>query len=355
MLDDKNGSDDVKFDLTQVEKTFTQYKLNEILYGVVVQKRENGVVFNVGGKLDAFIPKTDFEDFSLVKFGDRFKVIITNMHGEEGMIEVSKTKADNIIEATTQAGELKIGKAFSFVVLSYTFEGLFSKLGEYEIFVPISQINAKPYNKNLKQFIGKKYEAIVMEIDNETKQISASIFLAKERKIESIENAFYSSIFVGKLVSGKVVNILPYGAFCDVNGVTCFCHISQISHKRVDDISKFLLLGKEYTFKIFEIDKENKRVSLSLKALEKSEKEEYFDNLREGDILDVKVFRLLPFGAICKDIKSGYSGLLHIDNAKGDSDKQIKDIVKIGDVLNVTVKEIDIKNFKLYFELNFKK
>lgn len=347
---EREETEEVKFDLSEVEKTFTQYKLNQILDGVVVQKREDGVVFNIGGKLDAFIPKSDFEDYTLIKFGDRFQVVVTNKKNEEGFVEVSKSKADNLILETTQASGLKLGSSFSFVVTGAGKNILTSKLGEYEISIPEDQITEKPFN-TLKQFIGKKFDALVTDIDAKNKQITASIKMLEGRIKQNIEIAFWNSVFVNKLVSGTVTKIMPYGAFVNVNGVTCFVHISDVAYEHVNDISKYLTVGKQYTFRIISVDKDNKKVNLSYKALQNSPKTEYLKNLEIGQTLQVKVVKLLPFGAIVKDSQSGFEGLLHISDASRMFGSFIKDIVSLNEELTVLVKSIDKEKSKINFEL----
>lgn len=344
---------ETKFDLDEVEKTFTKYRLNQILDGVVVLKRENGVIFNIGGKLDAFISKTDFEDFSQVKFGDRFKAVITNMKNEEGLIEVSKTKADNLILGTMQASTLKLGKTFSFVVTNFDGTNYISKLGEFEIIVPKNQISTN--DNNPKQYLNKNFSAIVTDIDQKNKQITASVKMLQERTLQNIELSFWNAIFVGKQVVGKVVKLFSYGALVDVYGVTCFCHISQIAHQRVDDISQFLQNGKEYTFKVIEVNKETKKVSLSLKAMQLNLKQEFLKNLETNKEIIGKVVRILPFGAIVKDNESGFEGLLHISDASLVYGTQIKDIVKLGEELSVLVKNVDNEKQKISFELKEKR
>lgn len=348
-------TEEIKFDISQVERTFTQYRLNQMLDGVVVTKREDGVIFNIGGKLDAFIRASDFADFSIIKVGDRFKVIITNMRNEEGMIEVSKTKADNLTQGTMQASALKLGKTFSFVVTKYTDSGLIARLGEYEIIVPLDQIDERPYNKNLKQYVGKKLDALVTDMNIDAKQITASVKMLTERNKQNVETAFWSAVFRGKLVSGKVEKILPYGAFVLVNGVTCFCHISELAHRHVEKVDEVLTVGKEYTFKVIEFDKENKRVSLSLKALQASPRDAFLNSVQIGQELEGKVIRLLAFGAIVRVEPSGFEGLLHIDDASVYNSTLIRDIVKVGEQLTVVVKAIDMQKQRVSFELKEKR
>ena len=135
--------EDIKFNLDSIEETFATYKKNNIYDGVVVAKNELGVIFNIGGKSDAFINKTDFKNFDDVKIGDRFKALVLGTKTEDGMIEVSKTEAEEIISGSIKAEALKVGSTFSFVVNSYNDFGIISKLGAYSIFVPKEQVDVK--------------------------------------------------------------------------------------------------------------------------------------------------------------------------------------------------------------------
>ena len=91
--------EDVKFNLNSIEETFANYKKNNIYDGVVVAKNENGVIFNIGGKSDAFIAKHDFKNYNDVKIGDRFKALVLGTKTEDGMIEVSQEQAEEIINS----------------------------------------------------------------------------------------------------------------------------------------------------------------------------------------------------------------------------------------------------------------
>lgn len=88
---------ETQFNLEEIDKSFQTYSAGKMVEGVVILKREDGVIFNIGGKRDSFIPKDDFSNYEQVKIGDRFKVVITNKKSEEGMIIASKAQADDII------------------------------------------------------------------------------------------------------------------------------------------------------------------------------------------------------------------------------------------------------------------
>lgn len=352
-MEENCKENEMKFDLNSIDKTFTQYRLNQVLEGIVILKREDGVIFNIGGKSDAFIPKNDFEDFNSIKIGERFSVIITKMKNEEGLIEASRSKAEGLIIGTLKAKELKLGSTFTFVVTKVVHDGLVSKLGEYKIIVPNDEISITNY-KSPKSYLNKQLEGIVTSIDQERKEIVASVKMLDERTKYNNELAFWNSIFVNKLVEGTIEKIVPFGAFVNVNGVSCLCHISDVSYEKIKSADEILKLGQTYTFRVIKIDKEHKKVNLSYKVLQKSPKEELINKLKIGEKFLGEVTKILPFGAIIK-LKNGLEGLLHISDATNLSGVNIYEICKLGENIEVLVKSTQPEKNRISFELEIKR
>lgn len=346
-MEQKINSDE-KFNLEAIEKTFTNYKKGQMFDGVVIIKKVNGCIFNIGGKNDAFLPKEEVANFDELKIGDRFKVIITKSKNEEGMLEVSKDLADNQILATQNANRLKLGSKFSFVVTKGDDEGLYSKMGEYDIFIPRNEISAK--TRDTRSAVGKQFEATVTEIDKDNKKIIASIKLLEDKIRENVESLFWNSIFINKIVKGKVKKILDFGAIVDVSGVDCFVHISNLSYERIENPKDVLKEGEEYTFKVTDVDRENKKVSLSFKALLPSPRLLAIKELHVGAIYKGEVIKILKFGAIIK-LQNGATGLLHIKNATDKNNKQIYEIVKLDQKVEVEVLEKDEEEQRVSLKL----
>lgn len=336
------------FNLEMIDKTFTSYRRGQSFDGVVVLKREDGVIFNIGGKNDAFIPASDFEDFASVKIGDRFGVVITKQKNEEGLIEASKNLADALKLANQNAQSLRLGSKFSFVPTGVQDNGLVSRMGDYQILVPEGEVS-EGFVK-VRGLVGKQLEAVVTEIDKENKRIVGSVRLLKEQTCVAIENNFWNSIFINKIVHGKVERILPYGAFVSVEGFDCFLHISQISYDRLESVEQVLHVGDELQFKVIKLDRENKKVELSLKALLEDPKLSRIKMLVVGQVYEGEVVKLLQFGCIVK-LVNGATGLLHISNATDDRTKKIYEIVKVGDKVKVELISKDEDEMKISFKL----
>lgn len=340
--------EETKFNLSAIDKTFTKYNKNEIYDGVVVLKREDGVIFNIGGKSDAFIELSEIADYENTKLGDRFKVAILGGKNDEGMILVSKNLADDLIIGSTTAEKLRIGSQFSFYVTGYKNNGLISKLGQYEIIIPEGEIDNKV--RPLHTYIKKQLTAIVTEINKQTKVIVGSVRILTNQIKENAENIFWNSIFINKIVKGTVKKIMPYGAFVDVDGVDCFIHISDISYEKIENIHNSLKEDTEYTFRVIKLDKENKKVSLGIKQLDISPKIKLIQNLNVGQIFNGKVIKILPYGAIIR-LENGLDGLLHISNATDNSEKRIYEIVKLDDEVSVEIHDIDLERNRVGLKL----
>lgn len=340
---------ETQFNLEEIDKSFQVYSAGKIVDGVIVLKREDGVIFNIGGKRDSFIPKEDFTNFENVKIGDRFKVCITNKKTEDGMIISSKSQADDIIIGSQTAEKIKLGTKFTFVVTSIKDGGLCSKLGEYEIYVPADEVSNKEigYVGKLKN---KQIEAIAIEINRENKTIIASVKMLAEQIEEQNQKAFWSSIFINKIVEGRVERIVPFGAFINVGGIDCLLHISDISYDKIKSADEILKLGEIRQFRVIKVDKENKKVSLGLKQLYENPKIQKLKELKVGNKYSGEVVKILAFGAIIK-LEKGLEGLLHISDATTKNDARIYQIVKLGQILEVTVKSVDIEKGRCSFSL----
>ena len=143
---------------------------------------------------------------------------------------------------------------------------------------------------------------------------------------------------------------MPYGAFVNVDGITCFIHISDLSYSRVTNVSDVIEEEKVYTFRIIKIDRDNKKVSLGIKQLTENPKTTLIKTLNVGDRFNGTVTKILAFGAIVK-LENGIDGLLHVSDATEHNDKRIYQIVKVGQKVEVEIKNVDTERDRVGFKL----
>ena len=332
--------EDVKFNLESIEKTFMHYSKKQIISGKVVSLKNDGAVFDIGGKLDGFIPEKEYPDFVNAKIGDAFSVLLLGEKNNENMILLSKAQAEKMLSGNKRAEILKTGSKFSFEVVRIQNNNLIGYLGEYKIIVPNRHISVKP-SYVLGKYLNKKIDVVVLEIDKIKKSIFASIIALKKENQVMIENTFWQNIDVDKIVKGKVIKIMPYGAFVNVDGVDCFIHISDLAYEKVDKVENFLTEGEEKLFKILKVDKENKKILLGLKQMSENVKLAKLKALEIGKIYKGTVTKILPFGALIV-LNENIEGLLHIADTN-EPKKRIYEIVKPGQEIDIAIKSVDLE------------
>ncbi len=343
---------DEKFDLESIDKTFNYFKVGTNVEATVIDFLKEGILLNIGGKKDGFIPFSEEENSAIQNLskGDKFDAIITSTKDESGLIILSKLKADSIKIGNDIVNGLKVGDTTSLIISSTNKAGLISNLGIFEVFIPYSQISSRRIDNNLENYVNKQVKAVVLEMDLIKHKIVASIKSHEENEKISTENAFWSSIFENKIVSGKVVRFTDFGAFVNVNGVDCLVHNSEIDFDREKIARDILELDKTYDFKVIKCDKENKKVSLSFKALRENPLIKKIQALKIGDIVNGEVKKILPFGAIIK-FGDSLEGLLHIKEASHYYVKNIYEVAKVGQKLDLKIIDVDIQNLKVSLSL----
>lgn len=340
-----------KFDLENIDKTFTRFKTGAKVNATVVAILKSGILLNIGGKKDGLIPFNDFENDSIkdLKVGDNFEAIIVNTKDESGAVILSKKKADDLRMGNEVVNNLKIGDTCNVIIIDVSKYGLLSKLGSFEVFIPYNQISSKKVDNNLKNYINKQFTVVVTEIDLISKKLVASIRSYENKVKLDTETAFFQSIFENKIVTGKVVRFTDFGAFVNVNGVDCLVHNTQASYDK-KSASEVFELNKDYNFKVISVDRESKKVALSYKDLQENPIKEKIKKLKIGDIVNGKVKRILPFGAIIT-FGDNLEGLLHVKEASHYYVKNIYEVAKVGQELKLKIIDIDLDNNKVSLSL----
>lgn len=343
---------DEKFNLESIDKTFTRFKVGAKVDATVVDTLKAGVLCNIGGKKDGLVPFGAGEDEVIqnLKVGDTFEAIIVNTKDESGAVILSKLKADEIKRGNEIVGNLEVGSEVKLIITSATRSGLNSNLGAFNVFIPYSQISSRRVDNNLENYVNKQVDAVVLEIDLLNKQLICSIRAYEENIRIATENAFWEAMFENKVVTGKVVRFTDFGAFVNVNGVDCLVHNSEASFNREEKASDVFELDKEYEFKVIKLDRENKRVSLSYKALQTNPLVEKIKTVKVGDVVSGTVKKILPFGAIVT-FGDGLEGMLHVKEASHFYVKNVYEVAKVGQTLELKVIDVDAENCKVSLSL----
>src|SRR6201996_743470 len=303
----------------------TRFATGQIVKGTVIEVRPKEVLVDIGYKSEGVVSGNEFDDVKAVKVGDEVDVLIEKLEDKEGMVILSKEKAefkrnwDKILTICNEGGTIN-GKVKAAVK-----GGLLVNIG-VEAFLPASQIDIIP-PKNLAQFIGNAYEFKVVKINQERQNIVLSRRELIEQQRNDKRSKLLSEMTPGDIRKGTVKNITDFGAFIDLNGIDGLLHITDMSWGRLGHPSEILKVGQELDVVVLDVNKEKERVSLGLKQKMANPWDQIENKFPIGTKVKGKVVSLVPYGAFVQ-LEPGVEGLVHVTELSW-----TKRIAKPGDVL----------------------
>ena len=318
-----------------------------IIEGKIVKKNRGGYIVDCDG-LEFFMPKTQsYLSQKTNPVGKKVKALIVKVDKDAGSVVVSrkeliereKKRVQEIVDKIANSEEPVTG-----IVKKITSYGMFVDVGGIDGLVHYSQISHKgPVNPAKYYSEGDEVKVKMIDFDKKKRHLSLSIKDANPNPWDNIDNI----IEVGDTIKVTVSNIEPYGAFVDLGeDLEAFLHVSEISwDKNVKHPKDYLEVGQELDVEIIEIDKENKRLRVSLKKLLPKPIEVFAKEHNVGDVVKGSVTSVTDFGAFVK--LGEVEGLLHNQECSWDKSKKCKDILKVGDEVEVKIINIDKENGKI--------
>ena len=319
--------------------------------GTVFTVSENEIKLDFGTKVTGVLVREQITDDPSVKLSEMFKigdevdVFVIRVDDKMGLATVSKKRvdADNswvLLKDAYEAGETLEGK-----VVSAVKGGVILSTGANTVFIPASQTGIAK-GGDLSTLVGTQQRIKLLEFDAAKKKALGSIkvILNEERKAK--EEEIWATLEVGTHYMGTVKNLTAYGAFVDIGGVDGMVHNTELSWKRIKHPSQVVSVGQQIDVFIKELDVEKKRISLGYKTQEMDSWFQFTQKFNVGDIVPAKIVSIMPFGAfaeVCEDV----DGLIHISRISTERINSPADVLKIGDVVDVKITEIDDENRKL--------
>lgn len=334
-----------------LNESFVTLHTGDIVKGTVIQVTNEEVSVNLGYKSDGIIEKNEFSNnphlkpSEVVKPGDEIEVFVVRVNDGEGNVLLSRKRIEaqkglNIIEKAYENKEIVRGKIVEIVK-----GGMIANIEGIRVFVPSSQISNK-YVEDLKSLIGKEYDFNIIEFNKYKRKVVAGRKELANKKLEQKKQDTLDKLSIGQIVEGTVSRITDFGAFIDLGGVDGLVHISEMSWGRINKPQDILKQGQKVNVTILNIDKDNCKISLTLKNADNDPWKDVEQKYAVNSIVDGKIVRMLPFGAFV-ELEEGIDGLIHISQI---SDKHIakpEDVLSIGDTIKVKILDIDIESKKI--------
>ncbi|MCL5406987.1 MAG: S1 RNA-binding domain-containing protein [Patescibacteria group bacterium] len=324
----------------------------------ILQILKNKMIVDVGGFTLGIIPEQEFSpEVGDFKVGDKMLAYVLTIENDEGYVILSLRRADKERVSKILHDKFESGEVLPIKVLDANKGGLLCQFGDYEGFLPVSQLATSHYPKvasgnreeifsRLKSLVGQTLQVKVLSFEPGSGKLifseKAAGDIAQFEKIKGIK--------IDDVLEGEITGIVDFGLFVkikiDSDEVEGLVHISEASWEHIDDLKSKFKIGEKITVKV--ISKEDNRLSLSLKRLEPDPWLKLASSCKVGDVVDAKVTKITPFGAFVK--LGTIDGLVHISEL-GDKVADPKAIVEEGKSYKFKIMSIEPELHKLSLSL----
>jgi len=324
----------------------------------ILQILKNKILVDVGGFALGLIPEQEFSpEMGDLKIGNKILAYVLTLENDEGYVILSLRRADKeriskMLEEKYQEGQVLLVKA-----TSANKGGLLCQFGDFEGFLPVSQLASSHYPKvisgdreeifhRLKSLVGKSFQAKILNFESATGKLifseKAAGDLILQEKIKNIK--------IGQRLSGEITGIVNFGLFVKINlpdsEVEGLVHISEASWDHVEDLNNLFKVGQKVDVEV--ISKDMNRLSLSIKRLTPDPWVKEAENFHVGERAQGKITKITPFGAF---VKIGHlDGLVHISEL-GENIVDPKKVVLEGKSYRFRIVSIEPELHKLSLSL----
>jgi len=328
------------------EATIQTFEEGQIVRGTVTGIRENEVIVDVGFKSEGTIPLQEFRSVDNLAVGDQFDVYLEKLENQEGLVVLSKEKADFF----KVWGQIKDAHDNNQIVQGRVKRrikgGLVVDLLGVDAFLPGSQIALRQV-PNLDDLINQTLDFKIIKINKRRRNIVVSRRVVLEEKREELKKGLMGELEPGQVREGIVKNITDFGAFVDLGGVDGLLHLTDMTWGRVGHPSDVVQIGQKVNVKVLDFDREKEKISLGLKQLTPHPWEGVNERYPVGARIKGRVVSITDYGAFI-ELEKGVEGLIHISEMSWTKHvKHPSKILSVGQDVEAVVLKVDKESQKI--------
>jgi small subunit ribosomal protein S1 len=337
--------------LEEIERSLQEPTTGEIRTGIVVEKRPNEVLVDIGFKSEGVVSGRELErlgeTLELLKVGDEVPVFVMREDKDGNLVlSISRALAEKDWERAEEL--MRTQDIFECPVDSFNRGGVIVKLGQVRGFVPASQLSsiiplptADEGDERYAALLGGSLRLKVIDIDRKRNRLILSERLAMREWRRQQKEQLLDSLKEGDSLEGIISSIADFGAFVDLGGADGLIHLSELSWNRVSHPSEVVKVGERVKVQVLSVDTERRRIGLSLRRLTPQPWEVIDTTYEVGQVVRGRITKLVNFGAFARLVDTGIEGLIHISEL---SDRRVthpKEVVSEGDVYDLRIIRIE--------------
>jgi small subunit ribosomal protein S1 len=321
-------------------ESLSDFEEGEVVRGTVVQVSDSGILVDVGYKSEGTIAIEEFRRSGIQpKVGDEVEVYLEAMEDAEGLIVLSKEKADKIKVWDAVSHAYEKGSPVQGKVVEIVKGGLAVDIG-VKAFLPGSQVDLRPV-KNLTSFLGQYISAKVIKLNRRRGNVVLSRRAVLEEEREGRRKHTLAVLQEGMALTGTVKNITDYGAFVDLGGMDGLLHVTDMSWGRIGHPSEIFKVGDQVEVVVLHFDRDTGRVSLGYKQKSSDPWATVDAKYPVGGKAIGRVVSLTNYGAFV-ELEPGVEGLVHISEMSWTRRvRHPSKLVSVGDQVEVAVLDVN--------------
>ncbi|HEX9386208.1 MAG TPA: S1 RNA-binding domain-containing protein [Anaerolineales bacterium] len=335
----------------------------EIRTGVIASISPSQILVSIGAKSEGVVSGRELEQLTAeereaLKVGQEVPVFVLNPEDANGNVVLSLKRAQEQISWDNVEKLVSSDEVVDSKVMGFNKGGLIVGVEGLRGFVPSSQISAMRRSQSSgdtpeqrwQKMIGQPITVRVIEVDRERRRLILSERAASTESRQSIKERVIEELEEGKVYTGRVTSLANFGAFININGADGLVHLSELSWEHIDHPREVLEVGQEVKVKVINVDKDKKRIGLSVRALQEDPWRSRVEKYSVGQLVEGVITRLTKFGAFAR-LEGDIEGLIHISEISDHRIEHPKEVLKEGEVKSLRVIRIDPEQHRIGLSL----
>jgi len=335
----------------------------EIRTGMIASISPSQILVSIGAKSEGVVSGRELDQLSAeerdaFEVGQEVYVFVINPEDTNGNVVLSLKRAQEQLSWDNVDKLLQENNVIDSKIIGFNKGGLIVAVEGLRAFVPASQISAirraqstgETPEQRWQKMVGQPISVRVIEVDRERRRLIVSERAASTESRQSIKERVLEELEEGKVYTGRVTSLANFGAFININGADGLVHLSELSWDHIEHPREVLEVGQEVQVKVINVDREKKRIGLSVRALQEDPWRSRVEKYSVGQLVEGVITRLTKFGAFAR-LEGDIEGLIHISEIAEHRIEHPKEALKEGEVKSLRVIRIDPEQHRIGLSL----
>ncbi|MBI2941916.1 MAG: S1 RNA-binding domain-containing protein [Chloroflexi bacterium] len=347
--------------LAGAEQEMPTLRRGEVVAGVIAAVDRDGILVDIGLKSEGIIPGFEAQrliEADQVHVDDEVLVLVIQLEDEEGRAILSLSRARAEKSWRTVQRQFEEGEMLEAEVVDHNRGGLIVDADGVRGFVPMSQVaglhvtgvGEDEIRQQLAEMLHHRISVKVLEVNRRRSRLILSERAVVQERRSQRKEELLAELREGEIRHGRVTSLTEFGAFIDLGGADGLVHLSELSWKPVSHPREVLKVGEEVDVRVLMIDREKKKIALSLRRTQPEPWTTAAERYKPGDLVTGTITKLAAFGAFAR-LEEGIEGLIHVSELAEGRVTHPRNVVNEGDVLTLRVLRVDPSRRRLGLSL----